>query len=127
MVSYAAGSCSPAEKADFELHCLSCDECLATLAIILRLLHFPVGEEEEMTLALLYPIGMEAARVALKTGMKVSTSDGEIPLLESPFSAVADGGGVAGQPLQFWQLGSFELLALRDSQETSRNIIRIPI
>ena len=94
-VAYIAGSCSPAEKVDFESHCLSCDECLATLAIVLRLLHFPVSEEEETTLALLYPIGMEAARVALKAGMKVSTSDGEIPLLESPIPAVADGGVVA--------------------------------
>ena len=57
MVAYIAGSCSPAEKVDFESHCLSCDECLATLAIILRLLHFPVCKEEETTLALLYPIG----------------------------------------------------------------------
>jgi putative zinc finger protein len=85
MVAYTARSCSPAEKVDFESHFLSCDECLATLAIILRLLHFPVCEEEETTLALLYPIGMEAARVALRAGMKVSTSDGKIPLLESTF------------------------------------------
>jgi hypothetical protein len=95
MVAYVAGSCSPAEKVDIESHCLSCDECLATLAIILRLLHFPVCEEEETTLTLLYPIGMEAARVALKAGMKVSTSDEEIPLLESPFPA-ADGAVAAG-------------------------------
>ena len=99
MVAYVAGSCSPAEKVDIESHCLSCDECLATLAIILRLLHFPVCKEEETTLALLYPIGMEAARVALKAGMKVSTSDEEVPLLESPFLAVADGAVAGGRPL----------------------------
>jgi hypothetical protein len=99
MVAYTTGSCSPAEKVDFESHCLSCDECLATLAIVLRLLHFPVGEEEETTLALLYPIGMEAARVALRAGMKVSTSNGEIPLLESSFPTVADDGVVAMRPL----------------------------
>jgi hypothetical protein len=100
MVAYVAGSCSPAEKVDIESHCLSCNECLATLAIVLRLLRFPVCKEEETTLALLYPIGMEAARVALKVGMKVSTSDEEIPLLESPFPAVADGAVAAGQPLK---------------------------
>jgi hypothetical protein len=63
-------------------------------------LRFPVCKEEETTLALLYPIGMEAARVALTAGMKVSTSDEEIPLLESPFPASADGAVAAGRPLQ---------------------------
>lgn len=100
MVAYVAGAYSPAEKLDFESHCLSCDECIATLAMVLRLLHFPVCKEEETTLALLYPIGMEAARVAFKAGMKVSTSGEEIPQFESPFPEVADGAVAAGQPLQ---------------------------
>ena len=46
MVAYIAGSCSQAEKVDFESHCLSCDECLATLAIVLRLLHFPSARKK---------------------------------------------------------------------------------
>jgi hypothetical protein len=103
MVAYVAGSCSPAEKLDFESHCLYCDECLATLAIVLRLLHFPVCKEEETTLALLYPIGMEAARVAFKAGMKVSTSEEEIPPLASPFPEAADGAVATGRPLQYYR------------------------
>jgi hypothetical protein len=94
MVAYTAGSCSSAEKVDFESHCLSCDECLTTLAIVLRLSHFPVGEEEETTLALLYTIGMEAARVARhEVGMEVSISDG-------------DGHVAVGRSLQFIFFGS---------------------
>ncbi len=54
MVSYATGSCSKAERIEFETHCLSCDECVATLAIVLR----------EKALARLYRSGMESARIA---------------------------------------------------------------
>jgi hypothetical protein len=89
IVAYTSGVCSPAEEGDFESHCLSCGECLTTLVIILRLLHFPVGEEEGKTLALLYTIGREAARVARQElGMEASTSAPlgmEILPLESSF------------------------------------------
>jgi hypothetical protein len=64
MVSYAAGACSPAERLKMESHCLSCPECLATLAIVLRLSRFPIGKEEEQALGELYPIGLKAARTA---------------------------------------------------------------
>ena len=64
MVSYAAGSCSPAERLEMESHCLSCAECLATLAIVLQLSRSPLAEEEEQALGALYPIGLKAARTA---------------------------------------------------------------
>jgi hypothetical protein len=54
MVSYATGSCSKAERIKFETHCLSCDECVATLAIVLR----------EKASARLYRSGVEAANIA---------------------------------------------------------------
>ena len=63
MITYATGSCSHADW-------LSCDECpsalaaLAALAVVLLLLHSPVGEEEEKALAPLYTAGFEAARLA---------------------------------------------------------------
>ncbi len=59
IVAYVSGSCSPAERLDFEVHCITCDECLAMLMIIQDLLLSPVSEEDEKTLA-----GMEAAGVA---------------------------------------------------------------
>jgi len=42
MVTYAAGSCSRAERLEMESHCPSCAEGLATLAIVLRLTRFPI-------------------------------------------------------------------------------------
>jgi hypothetical protein len=47
-----------------ESHCPSCAECLATLAIVLRLLRFPRGKEEEQALGALYPICLKAAGTA---------------------------------------------------------------
>jgi hypothetical protein len=89
IVAYTSGVCSPAEEGDFESHCLSCGECFTTLVIILRLLRFPVGEEEDKTLSTLYTIGREAARVARQElGMEASTSAPpgmEILPLESSF------------------------------------------
>jgi hypothetical protein len=64
MVSCVAGAYSPAERIEMESHCLSCAECLATLAIILRLSRSPLGKEEEQALGALYPIGLRAARTA---------------------------------------------------------------
>jgi hypothetical protein len=64
MVSFVTGTCSPAEKHDFEAHYLSCDECLTKLAVILQILRSPISKEEENTLPPLYTISMEAASVA---------------------------------------------------------------
>jgi hypothetical protein len=64
MVSYAARVCSRAERHKMESHCLSCAECIATLAIVLRLSRSPLGKEEEQVLGDLYPIGLKAARTA---------------------------------------------------------------
>ncbi len=64
MISYAAGSCSPAERLEMESHCLSCAECRETLAIVLRLSRFPLSKEEEQALGALYPIGLKAAITA---------------------------------------------------------------
>jgi len=64
MVSYAAGSCSRAERLEMETHCLSCAERLAALAIVLRLSRSPLGKEEGQALGALYPIGLKAARTA---------------------------------------------------------------
>jgi hypothetical protein len=60
MVSYVAGVCSPAGKRNFEDHCLSCEECCSTLAILMRLSHSPIAEEKEEALAQL----MESPRKA---------------------------------------------------------------
>lgn len=60
MVSYLAGTYSPAGEMDFEAHYLSCDECCSTLAILL-LAHSPNSEEEDKALAAL---GVKAARKA---------------------------------------------------------------
>jgi hypothetical protein len=65
MVSYIAGTCSIAEKRDFESHCLTCSECRLVLAVILRAKYLPIDEEEAKVLARLYPLGVKAARVAL--------------------------------------------------------------
>jgi hypothetical protein len=74
MVSYAAGTSSAKEKVAFENHCLSCDECLTTLAVILRLSRSPIRREEKKALAPLYPIGVEAARKAAEKAMVPSNS-----------------------------------------------------
>ena len=60
-VSYAAGTCSPEERANFESHCLICEECRSILAIVLRLLYSPIDEKE---LGPLYPLGIEAGIIA---------------------------------------------------------------
>jgi hypothetical protein len=65
MVSYIAGTCSIAEKKDFEAHCLTCSDCRLILAVILRAKYLPIGEEEARVLKRLYPLGLKAARVAL--------------------------------------------------------------
>lgn len=54
MVSYTTGSCSAEEKDEFETHLLSCHECVAILAIVLR----------EKASAQLHQSGVEAARIA---------------------------------------------------------------
>jgi hypothetical protein len=64
MVSYAARSCSRAERLAMESHCLSCAECVATLAIVLRLSRSPRGKEEGRALGKLYSMGLKAARTA---------------------------------------------------------------
>lgn len=56
MVAFVTGSCSREEGIEFETHCLSCNECLAALAIILR----------AKSLERLYRSGMDAARIARK-------------------------------------------------------------
>ena len=65
MVSYIAGTCSVAERKDFESHCLTCNECRLVLAIILRAKYLPIDEEEAKVLERLYPLGVKAAKVAL--------------------------------------------------------------
>jgi len=57
MITHATGFCSQADL-------LSCDERLSALAVVLLLLHSPVSEEEKKVLAPLYPVGIEAARIA---------------------------------------------------------------
>ena len=61
MIPYLAGTCSPAERADFESHCLICEECRYIVAAVLHLLYSPIDEKE---LAPLYPLGVEAAEIA---------------------------------------------------------------
>jgi len=88
MVAYVTDSCSLAEGLEFEVHCLACDECATTLTILQDLLRSPGSKEEEKTLAQLYPMGMEAARIARRrSGMEVSMYDEKISPSESPFSA----------------------------------------
>jgi hypothetical protein len=65
MVSYIAGTCSVAERKDFESHCLTCSECRLVLAIILRAKYLPIDDEEARVLERLYPLGVKAAKVAL--------------------------------------------------------------
>jgi hypothetical protein len=60
MITYSTGGWSQADW-------LSCDErlsALAALAVVLLLLHSPVGEEEKKVLGPLYTAGVEAARIA---------------------------------------------------------------
>jgi hypothetical protein len=65
MVSYVAGTCSIAEKQEFDSHCLACSECRLVLAILLRAKYLPIDEEERRVLERLYPYGIRAARMAL--------------------------------------------------------------
>jgi hypothetical protein len=75
MVAYVFDSCSPAEKLDFEVHCIACDECLMTLAIIQDLLDSPISEEDEKTFAY-FESGREAAKIAWHPSMtEAQTSD----------------------------------------------------
>lgn len=75
MAAYIYGSCSPAQRLDFELHCLDCNECLTTLAIIEDVLRSPVIEEEEKTLAR-STAGREAAGIAWRLWVtEAPTSD----------------------------------------------------
>src|SRR5262245_40560555 len=64
MVAYVAGNLALAEKCDFGTHCLACEECRSTLAVILSLLGPNISEEEEKTSTLLYAIGVTAASMA---------------------------------------------------------------
>lgn len=64
MVSYVAGTCSIAEKKEFEAHSLGCRECRMFLAILLRAKYLPIDEKEKMILEQLYPLGEVAARLA---------------------------------------------------------------
>lgn len=74
MVAYVSNSCSPAEKLDFEVHCIACDECLTALAIIDDLLRSPVSGEEE-TLAR-WAAGREAVEIARRSwSPEAGTSD----------------------------------------------------
>jgi hypothetical protein len=76
IVGYAGQSCSPAERVDFEVHLIACDECLTTLAIIEDLLRFPAGDEEEEKMLAHLAAGSEGARIAWNASMKeASTSD----------------------------------------------------
>jgi len=78
MVAYVTRSNTPEQRLDFETHCLSCEECLAKLAIILSLSRPPLSEEEERTLAPLYTISVEAAMVACQ---KTEIAEIEVPML----------------------------------------------
>lgn len=64
MVSYVAGVCSPADKRDFETHCLACEECCSTLAVILLALRSSIEEEEEKTSVRICAVGVDAASIA---------------------------------------------------------------
>ena len=66
LAAYVSNSCSLAERLDFEVHCIACDECLTTLAIIEDVLRSPVNEEEEKTLACSVA-GREAAGIAWRS------------------------------------------------------------
>jgi hypothetical protein len=58
MVAYVTGSSSKEKREEFEAHCLSCEECLAMLAIILR-----AKASEQIR-----QCGVEAARIAREKG-----------------------------------------------------------
>jgi hypothetical protein len=77
LVAYVSNSGSLAERLDFEIHCLVCDECRTTLAIIQDLLSSPVSDKEENTKTLaLSSVGWEAAEIAwLPLRAQVPTSD----------------------------------------------------
>lgn len=83
MVSYVVGSCSREEEVAFMRHCLDCDACFTTLAMILLLLGSPVGDEEEKALSLLRPVGLKAAEIAReeqkRESRRPSTVDGRDP------------------------------------------------
>jgi hypothetical protein len=75
MVAYVSDSCSPAERFDFEAHCIVCDECLVMLAIIQDVLRSPSSEEDEKTFAC-FEAGREAAKIARRPSMtEAQTSD----------------------------------------------------
>jgi tetratricopeptide (TPR) repeat protein len=64
MASYVAGTCTPAERAEVEEHCLNCEDCRAKLAVMLRVCFGEKAEEEEKNLAPLFSLGLEAAALA---------------------------------------------------------------
>lgn len=77
MIVCVIGLLAPEHTLDFETHCLSCEECLTKLVIVLHLMCSPLRCEEE-ALAPLHAIGVEAAMIARRrAAMKapISTSD----------------------------------------------------
>jgi tetratricopeptide (TPR) repeat protein len=64
MASYVAGTCTAAERAEVEEHCLNCEDCRAKLAVMLRVCYGERREEEERHLAPLFSLGLEAAALA---------------------------------------------------------------
>jgi len=65
IVSYVVGTCSQAEKKEFEAHCLDCRECRMVLAVLLRVTYLPIDEKEKMILERFYPLGELAAQMAV--------------------------------------------------------------
>jgi len=64
MADYVAGVGGGSESAWTEEHCISCPECLAWLAILLRVCRLEASAEEQHRLAPLLAAGQQAARRA---------------------------------------------------------------
>jgi hypothetical protein len=66
MITCSTGFCSQADwlPGDERLSAPAAPAAPAALAVVLPLLHSPVGEEEKKVLATLYTAGVEAARIA---------------------------------------------------------------
>src|SRR5829696_6785039 len=65
---YAIGRCSPAEQAEIDEHCFTCEKCRTRLSILLRVCAADGSEEEQRQLERLFPLGIETIAQARQDG-----------------------------------------------------------
>ncbi|MEP7338215.1 MAG: CHAT domain-containing protein [Acidobacteriota bacterium] len=68
IAAYAIGRCSPAEQAEIDEHCFTCEKCRTRLSILLRVCAADGSEEERRQLERLFPLGIETIAQARQDG-----------------------------------------------------------